>query len=385
MRRGETPWRADGCLGGSVLKSGAMAPRILVLGCGGIGGLVTAHLARAGHDVTAVSTNRAIAETAARAGITVRGEGPEWCVRATVASAVPGGPFDVVLLATQPTEVLSAAESAKGALAPDGAMVCLQNGLCEERIAPIVGDDRTFGAIVTWGAAMPAPAVVERTAKGRFTVGRLDGALDARVRTLAALLGCVQPTGVTRNLRGTRWSKLALNCAVSTLGTIAGARLGALLQHRGARRLALETMTEAVLVARRAGVRLEKVSGTIDLDWIALTDRERARPRARSLVAKHAVLFAVGLRYRRMRSSMLAAMERGRMPAVDYLNGEVVRHAELFGMRAPRNALLQETVWAIARGEKRAGLPLLEEVIARAETLPLPSAAAPPAETTLRV
>jgi len=37
-------------------------PRILLMGCGGIGGVVGALLTEQGHDVTAVTHNRAIAE-----------------------------------------------------------------------------------------------------------------------------------------------------------------------------------------------------------------------------------------------------------------------------------------------------------------------------------
>ena len=146
---------------------------------------------------------------------------------------------------------------------------------------------------------------------------------------------------LTQNLRGARWSKLALNCAVSALGTIAGERLGPLVRVRRYRRLALEVMTECVAVAKAEGVQLEKVAGTLDLDWIALSEADRASRGSAALTAKHALLLAVGLRYRRMRSSMLAAIERGRTPAIDFLNGEVVdarhdaRHRDA-GERADR-------------------------------------------------
>src|SRR5438132_8030047 len=128
----------------------------------------------------------------------------------------------------------------------------------------------------------------------------------------------------TTNVLGVRCSKLALNCEVSALGTIAGERLGPLVRVQRYRRLALEAMSECVAVAKAEAVTLEKVAGTLDLDWIALTDADRASRGSASLVAKHALLLAVGLRYRRMRSSMLAAIERGRTPAIDFLNGEVV-------------------------------------------------------------
>jgi 2-dehydropantoate 2-reductase len=215
---------------------------------------------------------------------------------------------------------------------------------------------------------MPEPGIYERTSAGGFTVGRLDGTADTHIDDLARALETIGPVDITSNLAGKRWSKLAINCAITSIGAIGGERLGALLQHRFARRLALEVMTETVLVARREAVKLEKVSGTFDLDWLALTDEERAVNGSPSLVAKHALLLAVGFRYRRLRSSMLAAIERGRAPAVDFLNGEVITRGRRHEIPTPVNERVARTVWDIAR--KRAGvtpgIALLREVAGEA-------------------
>src|SRR5262249_28230170 len=159
-----------------------------------------------------------------------------------------------------------------------GAMVCFQNGLCEQRVAAIAGADRTVGAIVAWGGSMLEPGVYERTSAGGFVIGRLDGASGAPLDRLVALLEPIGPRHLPPNLRGARWSKLAINCAISSLGTIGAERLGVLVRHRFVRRLALEIVTEVVTVARARGVRLEKISGTIDLDWVTLTAAERTAP-----------------------------------------------------------------------------------------------------------
>jgi 2-dehydropantoate 2-reductase len=244
-------------------------------------------------------------------------------------------------------------------------MVVLQNGLCEERIAAIVGRERVVGAIVAWGASMPEPGLYDRTASGGFAIGRLDGEPDDACRRIGTLLEAIGPVTFTSNLIGARWSKLALNCAISSLPTIAGERLGPLVRVRRYRRLVLEVMTEVVQVARKEGVKLEKVAGTLDLEWIALTDAERAmKIGSAALTAKHALLIAVGLRYRRMRSSMLAAIERGRTPSIDFLNGEVVSRARRHGIAVPFNDAAIAMVWAIARGQKVSSRETLEELIA---------------------
>jgi 2-dehydropantoate 2-reductase len=352
------------------------------MGAGGIGGIVAATLTEVGTAVTAVSTNEQIRGAVDRAGYRVVDEGEERVVRGWVAAA-PEGTYDLCILATQPPNVEEAARTALPHLAEDAQVVVLQNGLCEDRIAAIVdgarnefgrlhsgGAERVIGAIVAWGASMTEPGRYERTAAGGFQIGRLPaassvdgkGSVDDDLRRVAELLEAIGPVTLTENLRGARWSKLALNCAVSSLGTIAGERLGAVVRVRRYRRLALEAMTECVAVARAEGVRLEKVAGTLDLDWIALSDADKTSRGSASLTAKHALLLAVGLRYRRMRSSMLAAIERKRTPAIDFLNGEVVTRGAKHGIATPVNKRIVDTVWAIARGEITSSRDTLDKI-----------------------
>lgn len=344
-------------------------PRILVMGAGGIGGIVAATLTEVGSAVTAVSTNAEIRAAVDKAGFRVLDEGEERVVRGWVSPA-PEGKYDLAILATQPPNVEDAARTALPHLADDAQVVVLQNGLCEERIAAIVGAQRVIGGIVAWGASMPEPGVYERTAAGGFQIGRLSGENDDDLRRVAELLEAIGPVTLTQNLRGARWSKLALNCAVSALGTIAGERLGPLVRVRRYRRLALEAMSECVAVAKAEGVRLEKVAGTLDLEWIALTDADRASAGSVSLTAKHALLLAVGLRYRRMRSSMLAAIERGRTPAIDFLNGEVVTRGKHHSVPTPVNERIVETVWAIAKGTTTSSRETLDRVCGGEQSAP---------------
>jgi 2-dehydropantoate 2-reductase len=368
-------------------------PRILVMGAGSLGGIVAATLTEIGSAVTAVSTNPEIRAAVDTSGYRIVDEGEERTVRGWVSPA-PEGKYDLCVLATQPPNVEDAARTALPHLAEDAQVVVLQNGLCEDRVAAIVGAERVIGAIVAWGASMPEPGKYERTAAGGFQVGRLPGRepeagqdrsrvgvrADARLLTaegplagvgpdvdlqrVAELLEAIGPVTTTANLIGARWSKLALNCAVSSLGTIAGEKLGPLVRVRRYRRLALELMTECVDVAHAEKVKLEKVAGTLDLDWVTLTEADRASRGSAALTAKHALLLAVGLRYRRMRSSMLAAIERGRTPAIDFINGEVVTRGKAAGVATPFNERIVDTVWSIANGRVKSSRETLDQVCA---------------------
>lgn len=339
---------------------------VVVVGCGGIGGVIAANLTRAGVDVTPVVGNEAVARAIREDGLTVRElDGTQWSVPAVRGPALAlsddVGPFDLAIVATQNTTLEQALEATLPHLMPDAPVVTIQNGLPEDRARAVLGD-RVIGCVVGWGASMVAPGVYQRTSRGGLQLGRPHPSCPSP-EPVATLLEACSPVTVEPDLAGVRWSKLAINCVTTTFGAIGGAPLGKLLSHRSIRRLALEVFAEVAAVAQASGVRVQPVGGTLEIDKIAITDAERARVfGSPSLAYKHSVLLAVGFKYRRLRSSMLYAIERGRPPEIDFLNGEIVRRGAALGVPTPVNAALVDQVRAIVRKEARSEIAALKAI-----------------------
>lgn len=340
--------------------------RIAVVGCGGIGGVIAARLTRAGMEVAPVTGNAQIAEALATHGYRVREpSGESWAVppsRPPLVEAA-GGPYDGCIMATKSTTLAGALHAMAPHLAPGAPVLVCQNGLPERLAAEVVGEHRVLGGIVVWGASMEAPGVYACTSKGKgsFKVGKpFPSSPDPA--PVARVLEAVAPVTIIDDLEGARWSKLAINCATSTIGAIGGDRLGPLMLRRFVRRLVLELWTEIAAVARAAGVRPSRVAG-VDLMKMALSPAERAAALGSpALAGKHALLMAVGVKYRRMRSSMLIALERKRTPEIDYLNGEVVHRGAALGVPTPVNARLVRAVMDIVAGRERSSLEYLRRV-----------------------
>ena len=328
--------------------------RILIVGCGGIGGVAAARLNEAKTaDVTVVSTNPDVVEAVHQHGFRHAGLAGVGAIPGVIRSTVPDEHFDFVLLATRPPQVEQAAREAAHTLGNNGAMVVLQNGLCESRVAEIVGEAHTIGGIVSFGASMPEPGVFELTAHGGVTLGTIDNRTDRRLERLQTLLAPLGEIQISRNLLGARYSKLALNCAVSGMGTVAGVTLGNLLLHGPARNLALDIMREVVQISRAEGVDIEPIAGTFDLNWLA----DPAAPnRGLHHWLRHLMLLIVGLKYRRLRSSMLRAIERGRAPAVEFLNGEIVTRGAKHKIPTAHNTAVRDTVLRIAAKELQSNM-----------------------------
>lgn len=340
--------------------------KVVIVGCGGIGGVIAANLTRAGLDVTPVVGNESVAAAVHARGLRVRElDGSEWSVPAArqpvLSLADDDGPFDLAIVATQNTTLETALAATLPHLTPDAPVVTCQNGLPEDRARRLAGD-RVLGCVVGWGASMVEPGLYQRTSKGGLQLGRPTPGSPA-AEPIAALLEPASPTTVVDDLAGVRWSKLAINCVTTTFGAIGGAPLGKLLSHRPIRRLALEVFAEVAEVAQASGVRVQPVGGTLEIDKIAITDAERGQSiGSPSLAYKHSVLMAVGFKYRRLRSSMLYALERGRPPEIDFLNGEIVRRGAALGVPTPVSAALVEQVGAIVRKEARSEIAALRMI-----------------------
>ena len=335
-------------------------PRVLVVGSGAIGGVISTLMAHANiADVHVLSRNQTVAETLRSNGLSTVGVGEHITAHATVHTAPPNETFDFILLATQPPAVEAAAQSVLNCLTDGGRMVVLQNGLCEQRVAAICGESRTIGGIVAFGASTETPGIFDRTSQGGFVIGRIDGAQEPQLDTLQGILMAVGPVTQTDNLVGARFSKLAINCAVSGLGTVAGTALGTMLNDRKARNIALAVMREAVAVSRAEGIALESLSGTFDLNWVADPNASNRGP---SHWARHALLLSVGFKYRKLRSSMLRAIEQGRAPAVDFINGEIASRGRALNIATPINETVTTLIHQIARGEQTASPDLLRTV-----------------------
>ena len=132
-----------------------MADRILVWGAGAIGGTIGAVLRRAGHDVTFVDRvpeHVAAIRDPAR-GLTING--PVVAFTISAPAFLPGelqGQWDHIYLCVKAQDTTGASQALLPHLSAGGYVLSLQNGLCEELIAKVVGAERVIGAFVNYGA-----------------------------------------------------------------------------------------------------------------------------------------------------------------------------------------------------------------------------------------
>jgi 2-dehydropantoate 2-reductase len=339
--------------------------RLLLMGCGGVGGVIAGGLLQARHDVTIVTHNEDICRAINTHGLRVTTPDEQWTISTSAHAYLDEveGPFDAVYLAMKGTEVEQAVRDVESYLAPEGYVVTFQNGVVEDRVSAILGRERVIGALVGWGATMHAPGVYEMTSHGEIAIGELDGQLSPRLHQLRATLEAIGPATASNNIYGILWSKLTINCATSASGAVTGQLLGEMLRRRAGRRLALAITSEVVDVAEAHGISLEPVGGTLDVHYLYLPPERRAGGVGLDLVFKHAIMLVVGSKFRRLKSSMLQSIERGRRAEIDFLNGYVVERGREKGVPTPFNAALTAMVREIEAGTRAISPDNLEELL----------------------
>jgi 2-dehydropantoate 2-reductase len=319
--------------------------RFVVLGAGAIGGVVGARLAQAGREVVLIARGLHY-EAIAVAGLTLETPRERITLRLPVVRApdlVSFRPGDVVLLATKSQDTLAALEALRDAAPTDTPIVCLQNGVENERVASRSFSD-VYGGVVMAPTAYLEPGVVQAygaALTGQIDIGRYPNGVDDRCRALCETLQAARFASEPRaDIMRLKHSKLIANLA-NAVQAICGED------------------PEADGLIERAR---EEGRAVLDAAGIDFDDRHVADMRGRweSWQVEEIAGSA------RAGGSTWQSVVRGASTVeTDYLNGEIVLRGRLIGVPTPANELLQSLGRQTIRERRRPGWLAAEDILAQ--------------------
>ena len=320
--------------------------QILIVGVGALGGTIAARAIRSGLPVRLAARNNDSAKALRRSGLRVSGIGGEVRADAIDVAAVEdygkGDQFDLILLATKAQDALEVAPHVLGLLAPEGVILPIQNGGVARALADRLGEDKILGGFSNLGATMVEPGVYEQKNAGHLLIGELAGAVSERVERVARVLGRAIEVKVSSNLTGAIWSKLLINCSVTTLGALCSQTMRQYMETEAGKKVFRRTYEEALSVAFATGTRPERLAvDPIPPGWASNVAVEK---RYESWVE------AIIAFYGDVKPSMLQDFERGRETEVDFINGYVVTLGHASGVPVHMNAAITDLVHQIERG-----------------------------------
>lgn len=326
--------------------------KIVVIGAGAIGGITAAFLKKSGYDVFLVCKSPELAKQIESQGLHISGVKGDFFEKLSAFPEInqTKEKFDIALIATKATDMGKAAQDLLPFLKKDSIVVSMQNGICEEELSKIVGMERTIGCVVGWGATMHKPGELEMTSTGVFILGYLDDHTDEKIQFLKDTFQNILPTEISNNIYGHLYSKLIINSCITTVGAICGLTLGKMLFNKKIRRICIEVMHEAVRVASALKIHIKPYANRLNYyDFLENTGTI-------ANFKRHTFLRLFGWKYKKLKSSSLQSLERGKKTEIDYLNGYISRKGKETGIHTPLNDKLIQFVKEIESKERKIGL-----------------------------
>jgi len=319
-----------------------------------------AYLARAGHDVTLVDTVPEHVAAMQRGGLGISGPIASFTTPPLPACTPDTltGQWDTIVLATKAQHTAAAARQLLPHLTAGGCVISAQNGLNELLIAEAVGEARTVGAFVNFGADYLEPGSILYGGRGTVMVGEAFGAppmqITPRVRAIRdAWRDFDDRAAATANIWGYLWAKEAYG-AMLFVTALTNDSIADALARPAYRDLYVALAREVLAVALARGVRPEAFDG---FDPGAYLPDAPAGAAARSLDG----LVAHNRRSAKTHSGIWRDLAvRKRPTEVDAQLGIVCSLGAAAGVPVPITTALVELVHEIERGTRALSLENLD-------------------------
>ena len=302
-----------------------MTVRVCVVGCGAIGSLYAAHLARLDDvEVWAVDPYAAHVDAINARGLRVTGRAEFTAPVHATTDPVDVPPCDFGIVATK-AEHTGAAVSACADVFADAAVASVQNGLGNEDVAAELVPRVIRGTILPAGA-VTEPGVVRFDAPGDTWLGPFEPkpATMGEVVALSDLLTRAGlPCHAMVDARGPQWEKVIFNSATSPLAALTGLSVGPVCEDPALRAEVDALVAEALEVCEALGIETSK-------DPAALVEE------------------AIEVAYHH-KPSMLQDVLARRRTEIDVLNGGIAAQGRAVGVPTPRHDAMVALVHGLER------------------------------------
>lgn len=330
-----------------------MKKRIAVLGTGAIGGMLGAHLAHGELDVTMISAYRKeTAEVLAREGIYIQGARGAFHtpVRAAFLDELPADTqFDYVFLGLKANNFVDAVTRMAPHLAPDGCIITLQNGINEEFLTPIVGENRVVAGI-SFAGGQQKDANHYEDHDGHFVVGELDGSMTPRLEEIVRILNYARPSAASDHIRARQWEKLGTVALHVPCCTVTGTYMQEAFDNPYVQRLFPLLAKEVFAVAEADGCPNITVQGRTKAEFENESNHGQT-PEGKGKLPPRIV------------DAYTRDIVRGAELEIDYTNGTIIRLGKRYGIPTPASEAIVAAIRAIEAGNVQPGDALAQKLL----------------------
>lgn len=313
--------------------------RYIVYGAGAIGGAFGGMMASAGLRVVCVA--RAPQAYALRSGVLIRENDERFEVKAnsvTSAREIDPERGDLIIITTKSQATAQAVEELSAVYDRSVPVVCLQNGIRNEKFA-LLKFDNVYAGLLMWSAIQLAPDEIMLSYGRDMAIGCFPNGVDWFAEQCSQDM---ERAGfdvmASAHVMAMKWGKLVANLNNAT-NAITGYWLERGMADPDMRLLMLKVREEGLRVLEAAGIEVEPPEGEPSpIRILEMTEKLRRPPKpsgdAEELPPE-----------RRSYASMWQDIYLGRKSSeIDFLNGEIVELGAGYGIPTPYNSALMEVV-----------------------------------------
>jgi len=301
--------------------------RICIVGCGAVGSLFAAHLAKAGEvEVWAYDVWKEHVDAIRQHGLRLTGAA-EFTARLNATSDTKEIPrCDYGIVATKAIHTKSAIAQVAKVFDSDSAVCSVQNGVGNEEI--LAEHVKSVIRGTTFPAGHPiAPGHIGYDIQGDTWIGPFEPTRTPMSR-VEELAGFMTRSGMNtiplQDARGAQWTKLIFNAATNPVGALTLLHHGAATRFAPTGQLFNDLIAEGEAVAKTLGIELHG-------------DPRKLVQKGANAPGKH-------------RASMLQDVMARRQTEVDFMNGAIVRWGDKVGVPTRLN----KAIWELIKGLEHA-------------------------------
>jgi 2-dehydropantoate 2-reductase len=320
--------------------------RIAIYGAGSVGTIMGAYFAQAGKEVDLISRNEDHIAALKSNGAHVTGT-VDFTIK--VKAMLPNemkDKYDLIFLATKQLDNTKVVKELVPFLKDEGVICTIQNGLPELSVAEVIGEERTFGCAVAWGATLLKPGVCELTSDPSsitFDIGTFGKDQKGKMKMISDVLSLMGAVNIEKNFIGARWVKLLVNSTFSGLSTVFGTTYGGVVDNKKSRLCAQRIMKECIDVAAVASIKIEPIQGK---DVVKLLNyKGKIKQKISFMIIPLAIK-----KHRLLKASMLQDIEKGKPCEIDAINGIISVYGKKVNVPTPFNDKVVEIIKKIEAG-----------------------------------
>ncbi|MEZ4572699.1 MAG: 2-dehydropantoate 2-reductase N-terminal domain-containing protein [Thermomicrobiales bacterium] len=256
------------------------------------------------------------------------------------------GPLGATFLCVKGHFTKPAIEQYGPMLSDDGFVLSLQNGLNEAIISEQIGEDRTVGCFVHFGADYLEPGHILLGNDQTIYPGELTGQITPRVEAIRTALSNVMPAEVTTNIWGYLWGKLVYGAMAFVVSAV-DAPVPDVLDNDLGRMLAARASQEAYLVGVSQTPHLESIG---EFDPTAFAPGDDMDERSAAELEKMATSMRGQIKQHMGIWRDLAVKKR--KTEIDMQSAVLVDYGQRNGIRTPVNAATVQVIHEIENGAR---------------------------------